>query len=52
MLKTLKAGLLAGAVLAGLGACARFPLGPIVDHRTDPGAPHPGDPARGPSPAR
>ncbi len=48
MRKTYKAAVLAVAVLAGLGGCARFPLGPIIDRRTDPGAPHPGDPARGP----
>jgi hypothetical protein len=52
MHKTLKAAVLVTVAVAVLGGCARFPLGPIIDRRTDPGAPHPGDPARGPQPAR
>ena len=50
MRRFLKAAILTAAAVAVLGGCARFPLGPIIDRRTDPGAPHPGDPARGPQP--
>lgn len=50
MTKTLSRIVLAAAAVAVLGGCARFPLGPMIDQRTDPGAPKPGDTPRGPNP--
>lgn len=38
------------ALAVALAGCARFPLGPMIDHRTDPGARRMGDAPMGPRP--
>lgn len=47
MTKRLKMALFAAAVAATVAGCARVPLGPMIDRRTDPGERHPGDPPIG-----